>query len=505
MNNKRTLLIVAAAFALLLAGAVVIYGILGQNAVPEQTAGPWGTEESERVQAPDFTVYDVDGTEVRLSDFIGKPIVLNFWASWCGPCRSEMPYFEDAYAEQGADVQFLMVNMTSGRESLQNAAAFIEDQGFTFPVFYDTEADAAETYGISSLPTTVFIDAEGNIAGQVIGAINGAALQMGIDSILSDDSADIPEYAADIQGIKKYNEVVDYSDSENWAMKPKASNKPVDVIYFYPTRYYVDGPEDDELCDIDHKGMREKAVNVAQKHTGVFAESCNVYVPFYRQLSVPCILKLIEEDSKALGYCASQDMSSALDYYFKEYNDGRPFILAGHSQGSIMLCEVLSDYMKAHPEYLENMVAAYIIGFSVTEQYLADNPHLKFAEGSDDTGVIVSYNTEGTGNKNEYNGVVKEGSIAINPVNWKRDETYAPASENLGSLDKDMSITDGLADARIDLERGVVICESADHEEYASKSVDCFGPDSYHSNDYSFYYMNLKENVADRIEAFLKP
>lgn len=317
-------------------------------------------------------------------------------------------------------------------------------------------------------------------------------------------SEPVPEYAADIRGIEKYAEPVDYSDADNWVLKQVDGGNAADVIYFYPTRYYVEGPQDDELCSIDDKGMRKKAVSVVQKHTGVFTESCNVYAPYYRQLSVPCILELIAEESPALGYCASQDMTRALDHYFEEYNDGRPFILAGHSQGSIMLCEVLSDYMGDHPEYLENMVAAYIIGFSVTEQYLADNPHLKFAEGADDTGVIVSYNTEGTGNLGEYNGVVKPGSVAINPLNWKRDETYAPASANLGSLDKDMNIVGGLADARIDLERGVLICESVEPEVYASKSVSCFGPESYHSNDYSFYYKNLQENVAMRIEAFLK-
>lgn len=340
----------------------------------------------------------------------------------------------------------------------------------------------------------------------VLAALITIMLSACTSSNQQNDHQSIPEYAVDISGIEKYAEDVDYSDEDNWAMLPKDSikaAKAADVIYFYPTRYYVE-KGDDDLCSIDDNEMRKKAINVAQKHTGVFAESCNVYVPFYRQLSVPCILRLIEEESKALGYCASQDMTRALDYYFEHYNDDRPFILAGHSQGSIMLCEVLSNYMKDHPEHLENMVAAYIIGFSVTEQYLAENPHLKFAEGADDTGVIVSYNTEGTGNLDEYNGVVKEGSIAINPINWKRDETYASASDNLGSLDKDMNIVTGLADARINLDRGVVICESADHVTYASKSVDCFGPDSYHSNDYSFYYMNLKENVADRIETFLK-
>ena len=93
---------------------------------------------------------------------------------------------------------------------------------------------------------------------------------------------------------------------------------------------------------------------------------------------------------------------------------------------------VLAEYMKAHPEYQQRMIAAYVIGFSITKEYLQANPHLHFAERADDTGVIVSWNTEGAANAGKKNLVVLPGAISINPLNWKRDETYAPAAENLG-------------------------------------------------------------------------
>ncbi len=116
------------------------------------------------------------------------------------------------------------------------------------------------------------------------------------------------------------------------------------------------------------------------------------------------------------------DVYAALDYFFEHLNDGRPFILAGHSQGSVMLKIALTDYFKEHTDYLERMVAAYVIGFSITKEDLEINPALKFAEGEDDTGVIVSWNLEGPENKNEENAVVIENAIAINPLNWKRDD-----------------------------------------------------------------------------------
>ncbi len=142
-------------------------------------------EEQEPVPAPDFVVIDADGNEVALSDFIGKPVILNLWASWCGPCKMELPDFDDAYAQYGEDIQFLMVNLTDGnRETVEGAKAFIEEQGFSFPVYFDTELNAAVAYNASSIPATYFIDADGNIAGYARGAIGADTLQMGIDLIL---------------------------------------------------------------------------------------------------------------------------------------------------------------------------------------------------------------------------------------------------------------------------------------------------------------------------------
>jgi hypothetical protein len=149
------------------------------------------------------------------------------------------------------------------------------------------------------------------------------------------------------------------------------------------------------------------------------------------------------------------------------------------------------------------MIAAYAIGYSITEDYLKANPHLKFAEGADDTGVIISYNTEGPGNEN--NLVVLPDAISINPINWKRDETYASAEENLGGyivnekLAK-MEYVPHAADAKVDLKRGVIITTTKALEPMPGPKP--FGNASFHNGDYALYYNNIKANVAARVAAY---
>ena len=212
--NKKMLLLLCLIFALVLVGAGALYSTLADNfqtgglaTMPQETEAPTqaatqppaetaasdptaltGTQPPETTEpdysAPDFTMLDMDGNEVTLASFFGKPIILNFWASWCGPCKSEMPDIQKFYEQYGEEIHFLIVNCTDGsRETVETAKAFLADTGYTFPVYFDTTSMGGYTYGASSIPLTYFIDADGHLMAYYMGAMSESILQQGVDMI----------------------------------------------------------------------------------------------------------------------------------------------------------------------------------------------------------------------------------------------------------------------------------------------------------------------------------
>ena len=303
---------------------------------------------------------------------------------------------------------------------------------------------------------------------------------------------------------------VDYADASNWLSVP-ATTQQADIFYLYPTCYQKILPADPNICGIDNAVMRHFAALAFDRQATAFATSGNIYAPFYRQADAAYTLSLPEDQRAAvIKGLPLGDATNAFDHYIRHFNKGRPFILAGHSQGSNVLIYLLAGYMKTHPEVYSRMVAAYIIGYSVTPEFLSANPHLRFAEGPDDLGVIISYNTQADSVNPPGNPVVLPGALAINPITWTTAETHAPASANLGSI---MLKSDGsvikdshgqpvkvlnFADARADHLKNALICSTVNVDTFAPGN-NVFPRGVFHSFDYPFYYFNLRDNARNRV------
>ena len=134
--------------------------------------------------APDFVLAVLDGEPVRLSDFRGKTVVLNFWASWCPPCRAEMPEFQELWEQRGPggpdDLVILSVDFLP-EDTVGAVAGFVEEFEQTFPILFDTsDGDVAQRYGVRGLPATFFIDADGVMRAKNLGPVFGNLLPDGV-------------------------------------------------------------------------------------------------------------------------------------------------------------------------------------------------------------------------------------------------------------------------------------------------------------------------------------
>jgi len=302
-------------------------------------------------------------------------------------------------------------------------------------------------------------------------------------------------------------ETLDYSLDTNWMSKEKNPTKNVDLIFLNPTvamtADYMNG-----LSDITEEAKVFAQV-IFRQDASAFEEYTNIYAPYFHSISLEKVTQLDYHGNFNLirNSLEKRDVYAALDYYFKNWNHGRPFILAGHSQGSTVIQVILEEYMKNHPEYYKNMVAAYAIGVGIEQAWLDANPQVKAAQGETDTGVLISWNTEGP-DATKPNFLLGTNTVLINPLNWKTDETYADKSENKGTAiyNQDGTVNHlepGINDACINHKRGALICTTDTNYIHKILPLECFGDKSLHGGDYQIYYQNIKENGKKRIEAFL--
>lgn len=192
--KKKKWIIIFFSLVAILAISGVAYNRLSVAYAQKNTERQEATKEESvnatvQTKADDFTVYDENKNEVRLSDYIGKPLIVNFWASWCPPCKREMPLFEKAINQYGEKITFLMINETDGeRETTDTAQTFLKDNGYNMKILYDLDGNAGNVYNLVYLPRTLFIDESGNIVEDHVGELTESEFANIIEKLLHQDN-----------------------------------------------------------------------------------------------------------------------------------------------------------------------------------------------------------------------------------------------------------------------------------------------------------------------------
>ncbi len=299
-------------------------------------------------------------------------------------------------------------------------------------------------------------------------------------------------------------EDVDYADPASWACcEAEVADKPADVFFVAPTVY--SGSAELPCMEIADEASRAAFLGATNMEKGIYDGSCRFFAPYYRQAGLYAYT-LDEDAREPYLESAYADVKAAFLYYCAQWNDGRPIVLAGFSQGADLCIRLMKDCFRDEA-LRERLVACYAIGWRITQEEMDECPWLRFAQGEDDTGAIVAFNSEAEGVADSLMIPAGTRTLAINPLNWRTDGTPADRSLNLGACftnydgEIDREVPE-LCGAYIDPERGALKVTGVSPEEYPPV-LDIFEAGVYHLYDYQFFYRNLQRNVQTRVEAYL--
>jgi hypothetical protein len=309
---------------------------------------------------------------------------------------------------------------------------------------------------------------------------------------------------------KSENDLPDYSDLSYWAASPfkydPSDNVPkdlkdqqkdslADVFFIYPTSYTDPKMEDGWNANIDNEAINKKTDDgYILYQASSFNRYCRVFAPRYRQANLLAFYTKDKDSAEAALNLAYEDVKNAFEYYLKNYNHGRPIIIASHSQGTLHAGRLLKEFFEGKP-LQKQLVCAYIIGLPVFENYFSE---LKPCKDSTSTGCFVSWRTFEEGYEAHYIEKETLKAYVVNPLTWTSDTTFAPAYLNKGGLLRNFNkIIAGLVHAQI---HGNVLW--VNKPKFLGSIF--LKTKNYHIADYNFFYENIRENVGTRITSLLK-
>ena len=336
---------------------------------------------------------------------------------------------------------------------------------------------------------------------------NGYVFFIIITSILSCSQKYIPNNID--YNFKSSKGIPDYSSLNYWSSHPwktnpadnipssiKDKNKDslADVFFIYPTTYTDPSMRMGWNADIDNMELNKKTDNSTILYqASVFNQDCRVFAPRYRQTNLKAFYtedKLASEKAFDLAY---KDVKNAFEYYLKNYNHGRPIIIASHSQGTLHAARLLKEFFE-NKSLNKKLICAYIIGLPVFIDYFTE---LQPCKDSSATGCFITWRTFKEGYIPAFVRKEKQQAYVTNPLTWKLDENFAASSLNKGGILIDFNkVIPGLVHAQI---HGSVL--------WVNKPK-FFGNvfitmKNYHIADYNLFYMNIRENVKTRIQSYL--
>ena len=277
---------------------------------------------------------------------------------------------------------------------------------------------------------------------------------------------------------------------ENSGLKDEQQSSPVDVFFIHPTSYLKGSYWNADINDESLNNRTDE--RIVKNQISVYNGCCRIYAPRYRQA---IIFSFFDENNKngeeALEF-AYADVLDSFEYYMKNWNRGRPWILASHSQGTRHAVKLL-QYIK-NSEYSKNLIASYIIGFP----FSTEDTGFPACSSPTDIKCVINWNTFLKGHtpmrlKEKY-----AKSVCVNPLNWKSDNSRAEENLHLGGLNSKFSISaPRLTDAKC--ENGILLISEPKEKNFPS-----LPNGNYHILDYSLFYMNIRKNLQERIEAYTK-
>lgn len=299
----------------------------------------------------------------------------------------------------------------------------------------------------------------------------------------------------------------DYSKNDHWAALPtkedmadrvplksnlsdNQTNAQADVFFLHPTIFTYEPKNQYQWnADVNDAELNEKVDNsTILNQATAFNGSCKVYAPRYRQAHYYSFLTPNKTDMKAALDVAYSDIKAAFEYYLKNYNDGRPIVIASHSQGTVHAKRLLKEYFDGKP-LQSQLVEAYLIGIATQPDTFQ---HIKPSNSPDDVGGFVSWNTFERDYYPTYHDEMKT-AVCTNPLTWKTDEEFASEKLNLGGVGLNYKFVKNPADAQC--HQGLLWI----NKPYI-KGRAFIKEKIWHKADINLFWMNVRENVNLRVK-----